>query len=184
MEVAYRNSQELPIPLPTTDPVHKIQPAGRRKHTVAQDPHHSHGSQGQARHVVTNSSCYRCLGTDHNAIKCPHRTARCYSCNKVGHVSRACRTRTKTHTNRPFNRPHPKQHSIRTLSEEADTTEYDMDHLSLNNIRSKSKPILVSVTIENTPVPMELDTGAAVSLICKTAYLKHLPATPLEKCIT
>ena len=190
MEVAYRDSQELPVPLPTTDPVHKVQTAGRGKHTMTQrQPHHSYSSRGQARQVITKASCHRCLGTDHNAVSCPHRTARCYSCNKVGHVSRACRTRTKTHTynNRPFKRPHPRSHPICTLSEEADATEYDMDHLSLNNIhsaRSTSKPMLIKVMINNTSLSMELNTGAAVSLISKATYLKHWPTEPLGKSAT
>lgn len=189
MEVAYRDSHNLPVPPPSTDPIHRVnrqQASGHRRYAAPHTPPTAGQSVGKS--GITNP-CYRCLGTNHKAMNCPHKSARCFNCSKVGHINRACRApsktpNTSTSSSRQSHRATTSK-SIRTLTEEeADSIEYESESLAMNNVHSSSKPIFIDVTINDIPVTMELDTGAAVSIISKAAYSKHWPNKPLERCQT
>ena len=43
-----------------------------------------------ASHIDSDKKCYRCHGK-HTADACRFKNAKCFNCNKIGHVSKACR---------------------------------------------------------------------------------------------
>ena len=45
--------------------------------------------------------CWRCTGTRHDADACRFRNSRCYNCNVLGHVSRACPRQRRPVAGRP-----------------------------------------------------------------------------------
>ena len=53
-----------------------------------------------------------------------------------------------------------------------DSQEYSSAY-ALYNIKSKNEPVIVSVTLDNNEMSMEVDTGAALSIISESTYDKY-----------
>ena len=98
-------------------------------------------------------------------------------CKKKGHLARICRSK-KTETNRPpqqckkTRRANPQQtHSVvasNTVENDTDASAY-----TLFNVSSfRSKPYVVTVHINGAELPMEVDTGASLTLISKSTFDK------------
>ena len=71
---------------------------------------------------------------------------------------------------------------VNAEDKEEDTIE-DPEHLPLYTMKEhrSSSPIKISLQINNQPLQMEVDTGAAVSLISQRTYQEYLSQIPLEK---
>ena len=92
----------------------------------------------------------------------------CRSCGKKGHITRVYRSK-KQGTSGKGRRPTQKrtEHTHWVENESKDT---DSD-LSVHKITAGSThPITVELEIQGKPVVMEVDTGAAVSVISETTY--------------
>ena len=132
----------------------------------------SHGTE------PTESSCYRC-GGKHRANVCRFRTADCRYCGKKGHIARVCRSRLRAASSTkktPSTKPPPSAHRTNHISDESDlpaettsssTAEYSMFQLSAERV----DPITISVQANSKDLTMELDTGAALSVISESTYL-------------
>ena len=112
--------------------------------------------------------CFRCGRTNHNAHDCKFRDATCHFCGKTGHISPACLSRKKG-----------KDKSDRNTKTVSDSTRVSEP---ISTIGSRlSRPITTDLKINGKAVTMEVDTGAAVSLISHK-HLKHLwPELSLSK---
>ncbi|KAM7315470.1 uncharacterized protein ISCGN_005253 [Ixodes scapularis] len=111
-------------------------------------------------------ACYRCGSSKHLARTCIHSEATCYKCQKVGHIQRACRSFQKR-------KPQGREKSLKTLTVTKDA--------HVNRITApKDQPLTVEVLVENSPVTMEIDTGAAVSVISKQQYRERFAALNLK----
>ena len=118
---------------------------------------------------ATQKSCYRC-GDKHKAADCRFRTAECCKCGKKGYIARSCKSKlvpTK-------GQPHPQQKAVTSaesypthiVKEEED--DYSMYHVTGTPV----KPLLVTVSINNASVEMEVDTGASVSMASSVGHRK------------
>ena len=54
-----------------------------------------------------------------------------------------------------------------------DSQEYSSAY-ALYNIKSKNEPVIVSVNLDNNEMSMEVDTGAALSIISESTYDKYI----------
>ena len=101
--------------------------------------------------------CYRCAG-QHNPKVCPFIDKECFFCKNKGHTSKVCRRKAKS--NLPT-----QQFSV--ISETTDNDNSDNDLFSVYQLDHKksSQPIIITIMIENQNVPIEIDTGASISLI-------------------
>ena len=115
-------------------------------------------------------SCYHGGGA-HLAPQCKHHGDICHYCKKKkGYFSSVCRTKAC----HPLTPPPCLTHIItrsRNLSNYVEVsssseTEYDM-HI-LNN--KCSEPYMMDVVLNTVPIKVELDTGAAVSIINESTY--------------
>ena len=127
-----------------------------------------HGIQ-QKKPLITKTSCYRCGKTGHSPATCKFRNETCYRCRKVGHIKPACRSR-------PSQRHSDK--SVKTVSNQETGTSEEYMLLSLSS--SSSEPIIIPVKVNGQLLNMELDTGAAVSLISEETYRCHWADRPLQ----
>ena len=147
--------------------------------TAADSAIRQFSSQPPRDREAAKNACYRCGHTSHSPADCKFREATCNHCGKKGHISPVCRSKTRPQqTSLPQaksmrqNRHRKKQHrSTHRVQEAADPRPSDTEassgeeyHLYRLNERS-SEPINVTVTINGKPLTMELDTGAAVSII-------------------
>ena len=123
--------------------------------------------------VKPSTPCFRCARVGHSPETCYYRDKVCFNCHKVGHIRPACRSRPvtgqwKTNSNPPV-------HSIAESGSE--DSEYSL--MTINSV-SSNKPMIISVVVDGSPLDMELDTGAAVSLISEERFKQLWPKKPLQ----
>lgn len=140
-------------------------------------------SEGEVRKV--NSAgvtlrCYRCGKAGHKPAHCPCKSARCYNCGKTGHLRAVCRADKKA-TERNFSKNRDGQ--VRTVLEGFKDSNEHSSVLS-QIIASVNKPIILEVVLDGRPLQMELDTGAAVSLVSEATYKQLFADTPLSETST
>ena len=132
------------------------------------------------------SPCYRCGGNHHQSF-CRFRDAVCRSCGKKGHISRVCKSKSHFHRAKPVK---PQQNYIQEKettpsvpgTNNSSVSNEDIYHLF--TVRNKSNPIKVKLKINNSRVPMEVDTGASISLINETTYSQIASNSPLKPTTT
>ena len=128
--------------------------------------------------------CYRC-GKAHPPQSCKFRRATCRNCGKLGHIQRVCRSKPQapsSETSKGYGRQPRRPTGIRTLQLEEEQESRESIDLPMNNLTEsdKTKPIKVEVTVEGKKVSMELDTGAAVSIMSHEMHKSLWPEVPLE----
>ena len=104
-----------------------------------------------------NADCNRC-GGKHESKDCRYKSYKCNACSKLGHLERVCRNKTKESAN------YVKSDESVNETDQNDTTQ-QTNHLGMFNVRDNSPPIKVQVGINDVPVVMEVDTGAAKTII-------------------
>ena len=132
----------------------------------------------------STSKCYRCDGY-HEPQSCRFLKEQCKYCKKWGHIERACRTKKRSQNNPRKTQPAV----VKKLEEGARPVEEDLEDETVLNWGGvytiedwkDNKPMLIETTIEGKVVEMELDTGAAVSLIPHEMYQKKFAHVPLGK---
>ena len=96
--------------------------------------------------------------------KCPYWEAACRRCNKAGHLARVYRSKQPNPiTAKPINAV------SESLCDEDDEFELTLFTVGSN----RNSPITVISQINGQPVVMEVDTGAAVSLISSDMQRKY-----------
>ena len=98
--------------------------------------------------------CYRC-GRGHLSSECPCREYVCHFCKKKGHLSKMCRKKGKGNK--------PKHVQAKVLTDEDDDP--------MHRVESGSrKPYKAVINVNGNSSPMEIDTGALVSVIGKQTF--------------
>ena len=128
-------------------------------------------------------SCYRC-GGPHLATQCRHLNTVCRCCRKRGHLARVCNSRGKPQDNRrvPSNnnyvmREEQENSNVAPSSDRSEDTSEAYDLFTLSAAGKGSEPYSVNLLLNGVEIEMELDTGAALSVINEVTYnrLKDLP---------
>ena len=137
--------------------------------------HHSEVAVGKSRkHSSGQTSCYRCGGS-HSSSACRFLKEKCHSCGKLGHIAKVCRSSkakdTKAKSQPKAQRTAPKStHVIAEGPVHSPILEDSEDVFMIPSLTSRVAPIPVTVIANGQPLEMELDTGAAVSLISEDTY--------------
>ena len=165
LEAAQKNAQTLKAP--DEQPINKIE--GRRARFRKPAPSATR---------VAERVCYRCGRTGHPPTACSFVNAKCHSCGKIGHIAKVCRSVVKqgSHTRPRKTQWVDTQHSEPQLRPDEPAEEV------IWRIGAKpSHPYRVVVQINNQPLSMEIDTGAAVSVISKQTQERLFPNAHLDK---
>ena len=113
-----------------------------------------------------NPRCYRCDG-QHLPQDCRFKEAICHFCTKKGHIAKACRSRKKKN----FEQVNVGSRAHQIVECPENDGEIPQDEYSIFTVgSSKSQPILVEVKLNGVKNEMELDTGAAISLVSQQAF--------------
>lgn len=162
MESATRGTREMVATLATGTPVdsdvhwNKETAAGQRQAPAGDYARSFMPKTTSAAGTQETKGCHRCGGR-HSPVSCPFMNSRCFKCNKKGHVAKMCKTRAPIHC----------------LANDA--TRDELLTLCHTDRRSGTPAIVVPLLINGKKISMELDTGAAVSVMCETERLKHFP---------
>ena len=132
---------------------------------------------------TTANLCYRCGRGKYDPRSCHFIDATCHTCGKKGHITPVCRSGKKPAGNRvsarTSKRPGLSSRSTRTkyVATSADEDDSPTQEFQQYTIGAKSatRPILVELDLNDKHVTMEVDTGAAVSLISERTYEKLFP---------
>ena len=107
---------------------------------------------------VKAGKCYRCGLTNHLSDQCFYKFKDCYKCGKKGHARAVCRD-----TGKNLKKEERKVHTV----DEAEEV-YDMYHMEGKGHKSYQ----ICVTLEDEQVAMEVDTGAARSIMSYDSFCK------------
>ena len=146
--------------------------------------HKVDSSEAQSRGAT--ASCYRCGKWTHSSAQCPFKEAKCYNCGKKGHTRNVCRSRPqKVAFAQRLKDPHIKLVEPERGAGASDPTD-DGEEYGLFQLKSEkqSRPLEVPLFIDGHLVMMELDTGAAVSLVSEATFKHHWTAQSLEESTT
>jgi hypothetical protein len=136
-------------------------------------------SHSQPIQKVSNPSrrvlkCFRCGVSGHIATKCRIRKdIICNKCGKVGHIQNACRgSKPPLAVSLPTAYSNP----VRQIQENEEVLPERVEQ-PLYHVQAKRgvPPILVQVVIDGITVPMEVDTGASVSLMYEKVFTELWP---------
>ena len=128
--------------------------------------------------------CYRCGNQGHISTTCPYSTSICRRCGKTGHLERRCRSEKKeSGASVPAKSGSSKPATIRTVCactshgcggasepEQGDFLSLDPLSLYLLGRPESVDPVMVEVKMNGESVRMEVDTGAAVSVMSQSSY--------------
>ena len=123
--------------------------------------------------------CYKCGNVGHISVKCPYASYSCHRCGKVGHLEKRCRQEKKessrgTAKTAPVRKVCACQATSGSGGGSLDNSEdcLSMDPLNLFLLgkQQSSDPVMVEVQLNGTPVRMEVDTGAAVTVMSLPCY--------------
>ena len=138
------------------------------------------------RGAVKAKPCYRCGKQGHEPHSCGFREAICHNCQKKGHLARVCRSKAQNEKGgrTSWRSKKGRQGPVKwvSLSEDQGTqpTPESEERVILRVGGPPSKPITVTVEIDGKSIPMEVDTGSAVSLISEDTQKKCFPQAKLK----
>ena len=140
-------------------------------------------ASGSVHNVTTPNpgtvACYRCGQKNHKASECRFKEATCHNCGKKGHIKPACRSRRQPQRGaKQFHRRKGNTQWVDTHESGEDTTDTDMEVNSVG--KRSSPPILVEVQVNGQELTMEVDTGAAVSIVSEQRLKKVLPHAEIK----
>ena len=134
---------------------------------------HSVRSSDQKREQTVKRTCNHCGGINHKYSTCKYKTYKCKNCNKIGHLIKVCKE--------------PRSSSAHYIEENGCDINYDESVVAnlykVETSRSVSvPPIIVTVEVEGVSIPMEVDSGAGVSVIPKYIYKQYLSKYAVQNC--
>ena len=144
-------------------------------HSIAQKKKPTYGNKGNIPKSTSNhatppvSSCYGCGGT-HWKKNCPFKEAICHKCQKKGHIQKVCRKDKNTSSkstsfNRAQSNANTNYYAETTSSATGSDAMNEYAGIYMNTTDSGKKPYLVKLILNGISVEMELDTGAARTLM-------------------
>ena len=146
-ELAERSAGEIQPPVGDPEPVHVVQAPQPR---------------------ANQDACYRCGGR-HKASECWCRNVECYHCGKQGHLARVCRAKRGDYKEPTQGRGRQRRPQRTQQQPELDSGQKDT--YTLFPVQDPSrKPVTLRVLLNDSPLEMEVDTGAAASVISEKTY--------------
>ncbi|XP_040073420.1 uncharacterized protein LOC120845928 [Ixodes scapularis] len=109
-----------------------------------------------------SSRFHRCMGY-HDPGRCKFKNAICFACSGKGHISRVCKAKVNVQSSHP----------VEDCSNVTMCPKHEYDELlKIKQIKNSPERILVTVQILGENVTMEVDSGAARSIISVQEFNK------------
>ena len=173
MELAERNAQEFRPG--GVHAVHKVTYPqnnwGKKKQSKTGYTGYTGGKKGP---VAGMNPCFRC-GSRHHPSSCKFKDETCFACSKRGHIAKKCPNKGTQRRDTAYGACKYVQ-----LETEQGT---EQDELGLFHVYSsghRGAAYKVTVHLNGHPVEMEVDTGAAVSVISETLFHDKFSESQVE----
>ena len=119
---------------------------------------------------LANNQCFRC-GGKHNSNSCKFKNARCFKCQKNGHIASVCRERGEESKN---------SLSKGNIHNVENSEEYDeLGIFSVETSPKMNHKYKVNMSINGRMCEMEVDTAADRTIMSKSTYLNKFSSVPL-----
>lgn len=126
------------------------------------------------------NQCSCCGKLGHSKRDCYYKDLKCHNCGRVGHLQAVCRQnsdvgkRNSKESKVSTFKKNKRSSKIKEVKEETSEFEVDTsdDGVTVYYVKTIASCKPVEVTIEGSQVTMELNTGAAISLIPKKLFDK------------
>ena len=110
--------------------------------------------------------CFRCGRQGHGPDRCYYKGQSCRKCHKRGHIAKMCQSQ-----------PGERVEYLETNGSDVES-ESGTPPFTINAVTREGGPrIMVEPMVNGRSLPMELDTGASVSIKSQEALTKFLPST-------
>ena len=126
------------------------------------------------RMCVTKRECYRCGSTRHLADACAFKNQECFGCKQIGHIRKKC------HSSKRRTWPSATKVNCNQARVDLDADKMEgevnscMNFLSLYPLGARNNkrhdPVMLILELNGVQVEMEIDTGAAVSVMSYSCY--------------
>jgi hypothetical protein len=129
----------------------------------------------------THSKCYRC-DDDHRG-PCPYGKARCYKCNRIGHIAKACKNPRSQRSRGGANtssRQRQANASANHLLEESDSESLYEPLYAIKSNRNGDE-YQVTIKVNNVDVVFVLDTASRYTIIDEELFNLHFKDVELEE---
>ena len=175
MEAANRNAKSLKGTSPAINKVRTVQ------------THKSSSNQRVAQRP--SAPCHRCGRSNHDQNDCKFRDSICHNCQKKGHIAPVCRAKKRPtgtrNTTRGSRGSTPRTNFVSDEAPQPGRAPESEDCIE-NTFRiarlgeSQSQPFIATMEINGTPLDMEIDTGALVSIISEQTREQLFSDIPVE----
>ena len=128
----------------------------------------------------TTQNCYRCGCSNHRADTCKFKDAKCHACGKTGHIAPACRSKMFKPKKGQIHSKVKKTYRISDGPQSDEVDSSDGEFKIYNIGKQSADPIVVPLTLNGKTLNMEVDTGAALSVVSEATRLTHFPKETLR----
>lgn len=130
-------------------------------------------SKPQTKH--NREACYRCGRSNHVSSECKFKDAQCHACGKTGHIASVCRSKGSSVSKKQKSKTHLVQNAEQSSEESSD------EGFKIHNLVKRSPdPIVVQLQLNGKFLDMEVDTGAALSVISEATRRDVFPNDTLH----
>ncbi|XP_046748866.1 uncharacterized protein LOC124412792 [Diprion similis] len=112
--------------------------------------------------------CYRCGYKNRTADNCFYKNIKCDSCSKIGHLSRACKSKQKESSKSKPSRAHRVEDDDSQLEKDSDC----FSIVNKTNATNNNDEYNVTVEINFIPCTFEIDNGSHLSIINRETFKK------------
>ena len=123
-------------------------------------------SKQQGKHAA--KECYRCGGKFHGAEKCRYKDEKCYRCHKKGHKAIKCRANPKTYQR--IGQKRGNTHHMEATGSEEEEEENGEEYTMFRVVAEGKEPYRVVIDLKGISTSMEVDTGAAATIISEETF--------------
>jgi len=135
----------------------------------------------------SQDKCFRC-GRFHDPQSCPCKDFTCFSCNRKGHLASVCKAKRSStsrpnfkqkHHNKVYMCEHESDEDVGESPSQSMNEELELFTIAYSN--SDKTCFTVNMTVNNKPLDMVIDTGAAVTVMPDQVYYEkyHSESTKL-----
>ena len=131
---------------------------------------------------VKTNPCYRCGQANHKVNNCRFKEATCHACGNKGHLKKVCRTGKQPQRGQRQQQRQPtgtKRSTWIDVEQEEDNTDNSVDIFTIG--KNSASPICVELYVDEKPLTMEVDTGAAVTIVSEQQFQRLLPQGQVSK---